>query len=286
MGHDHNDYSESKRNDHSILIVVTEQRNKVTFPSKKAIGLGGFSLFADCGDVMATFNRPVERSGDGKTSNAGAEYVGVSDCNKVYKEAGNEAVMSISVDDCIDLDGMERSILAKVKDLIERCCLDRPGGSAWHSWAQRFKMKLGAIGGECKVFRNLVSDGQCSLGYVCILGPNMNRGGRFRVLILWKEGMQRVSLVWMKLENVGILGCRDSCRFRFPKNVNNDSVSPSSRFCERRMLLGGIDLVVTPLMKRVRDVRYCILVGCIKDCMKRLEVMLVRFWGSFSGVMW
>ncbi|GKB39651.1 nucleotide-binding alpha-beta plait domain-containing protein [Tanacetum coccineum] len=41
----------------------------------------------------------------------------VSDCNKVYKEAGNEAVMSISVDDCIDLDGMERSILAKVKDL-------------------------------------------------------------------------------------------------------------------------------------------------------------------------
>ncbi|GJR42380.1 hypothetical protein Tco_1310483 [Tanacetum coccineum] len=30
---------------------------------------------------------------------------------------GNEAVMSISVDDCIDLDGKERSILAKVKDL-------------------------------------------------------------------------------------------------------------------------------------------------------------------------
>ncbi|GJU79655.1 RNA-directed DNA polymerase, eukaryota [Tanacetum coccineum] len=56
-------------------------------------------------------------SGKYGTSNAGAESVGVSDCNKVYKEAGNEAVMSISVDDCIDLDGMERSILAKVKDL-------------------------------------------------------------------------------------------------------------------------------------------------------------------------
>ncbi|GJY98588.1 hypothetical protein Tco_0515498 [Tanacetum coccineum] len=102
-----------------------------------------------------TYNRPVERSGDGKpsvgsnsqsvsinenvfqsfnsyakagnksvdmsgkygTCNAGAESVGVSDCNKVYKKAGNKAVMSISVDDCIDLDGMERSILAKVKDL-------------------------------------------------------------------------------------------------------------------------------------------------------------------------
>ncbi|GJY66343.1 RNA-directed DNA polymerase, eukaryota [Tanacetum coccineum] len=119
--------------------------------------MSGFHLFADVAKYGRTYNRPVERSGDGKpsvgsnsqsvsinenvfqsfnsyakavlgnksvdmsgkygTSNAGAESVGVSDCNKVYKEAGNEAVMSISVDDCIDLDGMERSILAKVKDL-------------------------------------------------------------------------------------------------------------------------------------------------------------------------
>ncbi|GKG30339.1 hypothetical protein Tco_0420237, partial [Tanacetum coccineum] len=62
-------------------------------------------------------NKSVDMSGKYGTSNAGAESVGMSDCNKVYKEAGNEAVMSISVDDCIDLDGMERSILAKVKDL-------------------------------------------------------------------------------------------------------------------------------------------------------------------------
>ncbi|GJX39942.1 hypothetical protein Tco_0254932 [Tanacetum coccineum] len=119
--------------------------------------MGGFHLFADVAKYGRTYNRHVERSGDGKpsigsnsqsvsinenvfqsfnsyakavlgnksvdmsgkygTSNAGAESVGVSDCNKVNKEAGNEAVMSISVDDCIDLDGMERSILAKVKDL-------------------------------------------------------------------------------------------------------------------------------------------------------------------------
>ncbi|GKB23186.1 hypothetical protein Tco_0862587, partial [Tanacetum coccineum] len=50
-------------------------------------------------------NKSVDMSGKYGTSNAGAESVGVSDCNKVYKEAGNEAVMSISVDDCIDLDG-------------------------------------------------------------------------------------------------------------------------------------------------------------------------------------
>ncbi|GKD33590.1 hypothetical protein Tco_1249099 [Tanacetum coccineum] len=88
----------------------------------------GVFIYLDVAKYGRTYNRPVERSGDGKpsvvdmsgkygTSNAGAESVGVSDCNKVYKEAGNEAVMSISVDDCIDLDGMERSILAKVKDL-------------------------------------------------------------------------------------------------------------------------------------------------------------------------
>ncbi|GKC16466.1 nucleotide-binding alpha-beta plait domain-containing protein [Tanacetum coccineum] len=103
--------------------------------------MGGFHLFADVAKYGRTYNRPVERSGDGKpsvgsnsqfvsinensyakavlgnksvdmsgkygTSNVGAESVGVSDCNKVYKEAGNEAVMSISVDDCIDLDVSE-----------------------------------------------------------------------------------------------------------------------------------------------------------------------------------
>ncbi|GKF72157.1 hypothetical protein Tco_0208271, partial [Tanacetum coccineum] len=79
--------------------------------------MGGFHLFADVAKYGRTYNKPVERYGDDKpsvvdnksvdmsgkygTCNAGAESVGVSDCNKVYKEAGNEAVMSISVDDCV-----------------------------------------------------------------------------------------------------------------------------------------------------------------------------------------
>ncbi|GKF95424.1 hypothetical protein Tco_0288159, partial [Tanacetum coccineum] len=91
--------------------------------------MGGFHLFADVAKYGRTYNRPVERSGDGKPSvgsnsqsvsineNVFQSFNSMSDCNKVYKEAGNEAVMSISVDDCIDLEGMERSILAKVKDL-------------------------------------------------------------------------------------------------------------------------------------------------------------------------
>nr|GEY64409.1 transposase, MuDR, MULE transposase domain protein [Tanacetum cinerariifolium] len=43
--------------------------------------------------------------------------VGVSVSNKANEDSSNEALMFISEDDCIDLDGMERSILAKVKDL-------------------------------------------------------------------------------------------------------------------------------------------------------------------------
>ena len=62
-------------------------------------------------------NKSTGMSGNNDASNEGAKSVGVSVCNKVNEELGNEAVMSISVDDCIDLDGMERSILAKVKDL-------------------------------------------------------------------------------------------------------------------------------------------------------------------------
>nr|GEW57448.1 ribonuclease H-like domain-containing protein [Tanacetum cinerariifolium] len=68
-------------------------------------------------DKAVLGNKSVDMSGKYGASNAGAESVGVSNCNKVHKESGNEVVMSISVDDGIDLDGMERSILAKVKDL-------------------------------------------------------------------------------------------------------------------------------------------------------------------------
>ncbi|GJR55701.1 hypothetical protein Tco_1406222 [Tanacetum coccineum] len=73
--------------------------------------MGGFHLFADVAKYGRTIidmwnvldGKPsvVDMSGKYGTSNAGAESVGVSDCNKVYKEAGNEAVMSISVDDCM-----------------------------------------------------------------------------------------------------------------------------------------------------------------------------------------
>nr|GEV28278.1 nucleotide-binding alpha-beta plait domain-containing protein [Tanacetum cinerariifolium] len=119
--------------------------------------MGGFHLFADVAKYGRTNNRLEERSGDIKhnegmntqpvrdnanvfqsfnsyakavlgnksvgvsgnndASNSGEKPVGVSVSNKANEESSNEALMFISEDDCIDLDGMERSILAKVKDL-------------------------------------------------------------------------------------------------------------------------------------------------------------------------
>ncbi|GJS21064.1 hypothetical protein Tco_0449696 [Tanacetum coccineum] len=108
------------------------------------------------------------------------DLVGVSDCNKVYKEAGNEAVMSISVDDCIDLDGMERSILAKTSKALkeiflefkdvshdfipdERCVWIDLVGLPLATWAPKVYKKLGGRWGS-SVFTDMVSDGPMSHG--------------------------------------------------------------------------------------------------------------------------
>ncbi|GJW75950.1 hypothetical protein Tco_0135320 [Tanacetum coccineum] len=62
-------------------------------------------------------NNSVGVSGNNDACNSGEKTVGVSVSNKANEESSNEALMFISEDDCIDFDGMERSILAKVKDL-------------------------------------------------------------------------------------------------------------------------------------------------------------------------
>nr|GEY58071.1 hypothetical protein [Tanacetum cinerariifolium] len=90
--------------------------------------MGGFHLFADVTKYGRTNNRLEERSRDSKPNKVGVsgnndasisreKPVGVSVSNKENEESSNEALMFISEDDCIDLDGIERSILAKVKDL-------------------------------------------------------------------------------------------------------------------------------------------------------------------------
>nr|GEX97674.1 nucleotide-binding alpha-beta plait domain-containing protein [Tanacetum cinerariifolium] len=71
----------------------------------------GFVRFKNVNDI----NLGV--SGNNDASNIEEKPVGVSVSNKANKESSNEALMFISEDDCIDLDGMKRSILAKEKDL-------------------------------------------------------------------------------------------------------------------------------------------------------------------------
>ncbi|GKG15341.1 hypothetical protein Tco_0357664, partial [Tanacetum coccineum] len=90
-------------------------------------------------------------------------------------------MMSISVDDCIDWDGMERSILAKVKDLSvisellkhmssegfddvdERCVWIDLVGLPLASWAPEVYKKLGGRWGS-SMFTDMVSDGPMSHG--------------------------------------------------------------------------------------------------------------------------
>nr|GFA09531.1 uncharacterized protein [Tanacetum cinerariifolium] len=67
-------------------------------------------------DKAVLGNKSVGVSGNNDASNSG-EKPGVSVSNKANEDLSNEALMFISKDDCIDLDGMECSILAKVKDL-------------------------------------------------------------------------------------------------------------------------------------------------------------------------
>ncbi|GJZ64175.1 nucleotide-binding alpha-beta plait domain-containing protein [Tanacetum coccineum] len=236
--------------------------------------MGGFHLFADVAKYGRTYNRPVERSGDGKpsvgsnsqsvsinenvfqsfnsyakavlgnksvdmsgkygTSNAGAESVGVSDCNKVYKEAGNDAVMSITASETYvrlrDSDdvGLMNTVwgnLGFVNSTLwikERCvCID-----LWflqlQQWAPDVYKKIGWVGGEAKACLRIYS----------------------------------------------------------PKNVNNDSVSPSSRVLREEDVRGvESDLVDSFEECEIRDDSVLYNDGCIKGLHgKRIwKWMLERF---------
>nr|GEY52275.1 hypothetical protein [Tanacetum cinerariifolium] len=83
--------------------------------------MGGFHLFSDVSfnsyAKAVLVNKSVGVSGNNDASNSREKPVGVSVSNKANEESSNEALMFISEDDCLDLDGVERSILAKVKDL-------------------------------------------------------------------------------------------------------------------------------------------------------------------------
>ncbi|GKC50907.1 hypothetical protein Tco_1073652 [Tanacetum coccineum] len=244
-------------------------------------------------------NKSVDMSGKYGTSNAGAESVGVSDCNKVYKEAGNEAVMSISVDDCIDLDGMERSILAKVKIksvisvLLKQCLLRdsmdvglRYGEGRWvwveihtsmdqvekrqdfkhcvwmilvglplASWAPEVYKKLGGRWGS-SVFTDMISDGPMSHGKVCVLTESLHRVIE-SFIVSYRNQTYRIIATefayWApNIESIEHLDV-DSCDSD-SLDVNNDSVSPSSRVLREEDVRGvESDLVDSFEEGEIRD---------------------------------
>ncbi|GKA57261.1 hypothetical protein Tco_0756449 [Tanacetum coccineum] len=96
----------------------------------------------------------------------------------------------------------------------------------------------------------------------------------FILLILWKKDAEGPSLD-ESLENEEHLDV-DSCDSDSPKNVNNDSVSPSSRVLREEDVRGvESDLVDSFEEGEIRDDSVLSNVGCIKDAWKR--------FGSVAG---
>ncbi|GJW07752.1 5-oxoprolinase-like protein [Tanacetum coccineum] len=238
-GHRSNNYSESKRNDHLDNNRRQEQRNKgipnKSHPNFREEHKSFSSIFVsnipwnasvqDLWDICNKWGVVIDVYIAAKRSKSGHRF------GFVYKEAGNEAVMSISVDDCIDLDGMERSILAKVKDLsvISELLKHRPGGSAMNHGLQRVYKKLGVREAACLRIWLIMSNVSWQFEYWAPNIESMEVNSESNPLE--RKDAEGPSLD-ESLENEEHLDV-DSCDSDSPKNVNNDSVSPSSRYlCE------------------------------------------------------
>ncbi|GJZ14284.1 hypothetical protein Tco_0549514, partial [Tanacetum coccineum] len=118
-GQEREEVSKRSKSGHRFGFVRFKNVNDINplVSNLRVTWMGGFHLFADVAKYGRTNNRVEERSGDSKPNEVEKNLWGVSVSNKANEELSNEALMFISEDDCIDFDGMEHSILAKVKDL-------------------------------------------------------------------------------------------------------------------------------------------------------------------------
>ncbi|GJR61165.1 hypothetical protein Tco_1458872 [Tanacetum coccineum] len=124
----------------------------------------------------------------------------VSDCNKVIKEAGNEAAsktyssmdsMKLVIDSLVDRWVWWNSTL---RDQVESV---KPGCCPWHHGLQRF-IRRWVVGGKQRRFTISKSEGPMSQGQFVIWPPNLKSiGGQFRVLISGKEDAER-RITWVK----------------------------------------------------------------------------------------
>nr|GEV16676.1 reverse transcriptase domain-containing protein [Tanacetum cinerariifolium] len=238
--------------------------------------MDGFHLFVDVAKYGRTNNRLEERSRDNKPSEVGVsgnndasnsreKPVRVSVSNKANEESSNEALMFISKDDCIDLDGMKRCILAIVKDLsvitdllkymysegFVDVGLSYVGGrwvwlefdstdqveSVKNSKALEVYKKLGGRWG-CNVFTDMVNDGPLSHG---------------------KEPLDV-----------------DNCDLVSSKDDNNDSdlsseMSSTSQLM-REVGVRGVDSDHVDSFEKGKIIGDSVLNndGCVKDCMEKI----------------
>ncbi|GJT94483.1 zinc finger CCCH domain-containing protein 19 [Tanacetum coccineum] len=187
-------------------------------------------------------NKSVDMSGKYGTSNAGAESVGVSDYNKVYKEAGNEAVMSISVDDsALKLMSSEEIRMKLVLDMLGDVGFGW-NSTLWIKWKASRLQRRSAIG---------------------FMGPEVIRSwsrsvGKQRGL----RDMVRRTKVLME----GLLTLKESLH-----SVKSPLEFSYSGFAITRRLLVGWKVILWTLLKKaeIRDDSVLYNDGCIKDCMEK-----------------
>nr|GEU63260.1 5-oxoprolinase-like protein [Tanacetum cinerariifolium] len=183
----------------------------------------------------------------------------------------------------------------------ERCVWIDVVGLPLASWAPEVYKKLGGRWGS-SVFTDMVSDGPMSHGKVCVLTESLHRviesfivsyrNRTYRIIAAefayWAPNIESMEVnsesnplerkdaegpsLDESLENEEHLDV-DSCDSDSPKNVNNDSVSPSSRVLREEEFRGvESDLADSFKEGEIRGDSILYNDGCIKDCIdKNLE---------------
>ncbi|GJX62868.1 hypothetical protein Tco_0295768 [Tanacetum coccineum] len=235
-------------------------------------------------------NKSVDMSGKYGTSNAGAESVGALSpiVQRGYRDVGLHRYVSDS-----GTVGQRSPLGIRLSSSAhERCVWIDLVGLPLASWAPEVYKKLGGRWGS-SVFTDMVSDGPMSHGKVCVLTESLHRviesfivsyrNRTYRIIATefayWAPNIESMEVnsesnplerkdaegpsLDESLENEEHLDV-DSCDSDSPKNVNNDSVSPSSRVLREEDVRGvESDLVDSFEEGEIRDDSVLYNDGCI-----------------------
>ncbi|GJR29891.1 5-oxoprolinase-like protein [Tanacetum coccineum] len=232
---------------------------------------GWFSFICRCDEYGRTYNRPVERSGDGKPS-VGSNSQSVSINENVFQFFSTSMLkLVLGKQIKVDMSAIRSVVfLLKVKiycvisELLKNICLMtgfddvglRDVGGRWVGWDSTvlFKWKrvktsrtwwVFAIGIRAQMFiSSWVVGGEAA----CFSDMT------YRIIATefayWAPNIESIEIP--------------------PKNVNNDSVSPSSRVLREEDVRGvESDLVDSFEEGEIRDDSVLYNDGCIKDCMEK-----------------